>query len=60
LGTPIVDLFDIDSYFHAGFKGKVLEIIVDGGWNLPPTLLVNEVTGRLPSIPRVPLPDTLV
>ena len=36
------------------------EIIVDGGWNLPPTLLVNEVTTRLPSIPRVPLPDTLV
>jgi hypothetical protein len=60
LGTPIVDLFGIDPYFHVGFNGKVLEIIIDGGWNLPPTLRVNEVTDRLPLIPCVPLPDTLV
>jgi len=60
LVIPIVDLFDIDPYFHAGFKGKLSEVIVDGGWNLPPTLLVNAVTSRLPTIPCVPLPDTLV
>ena len=38
------------------------EIIVDGGWNLPPTLLVNEVTDRLASIvlPGVHISDTLV
>jgi len=60
LGIPIVDLFDIDPYFHAGFKGRLSEVIVDGGWNLPSNLLVNEVTSRFPTIPRVPLPDTLV
>jgi len=62
LGKPLVDLFHIDLYFHVGFRGKVSKIIFDGVWNLPPTLLVNEVTDRLDTIvlPRVPLPDTLV
>jgi len=60
LGTPIVDLFHIDLYFHVEFKGKVSDIIVDGDWNLPPNLLVNEVIDRLPLIPRVPLLDNLV
>jgi len=55
-----VDLFHIDLYFHAGFNGKVSEIIVDGDWNLPLNFLVNEVIDRLPLIPHVPLPDTLV
>jgi hypothetical protein len=40
----------------------VSEIIFDGVWNHPPTLLVNEVTDGLDTIvlPRVPLPNTLV
>lgn len=62
LGVPLVDLFDVDPFFHAGFNGKVSDIILDGGWNLPPTLMVEDVTDRLASIdlPRVPLPNTFV
>jgi len=61
-GEPLVDFFNIDLFFHAGFLEKVSEIIVDGFWNLPPTLRVNEVTDRLASIvlPCVHLQDTLV
>jgi len=36
-------------YFHAGFTGKVSEIIVDGDWNLPPTHMIDVVTDRLAS-----------
>jgi hypothetical protein len=62
LGVSLVDLFNVDPYFHAGFTGKVSKIIVDGRWNLPPPLMVDDVTDRLASIvlPRVPLPNTFV
>jgi len=62
LGVPLVDLFNVDPFFHPGFTGKVSDIILDGGWNLPPTLMIDDVTDRLASIvlPRVPLPDTFV
>ena len=62
LGASLVDLFNVDPYFHVGFTEKVSKIIVDGDWNLPPTLMIDVVTDRLASIvlPRVPLPDTFV
>lgn len=31
LGVPLVDLFNIDPIFHAGFTSKVSEIIFEGG-----------------------------
>ncbi|XP_024630075.1 uncharacterized protein [Medicago truncatula] len=62
LGEPLVTLFNIDPFFHASFTGKVSEVIVNGNWDLPASLLVPEVTSRLASItlPRTELPDSLV
>jgi ribonuclease HI len=60
LGTSLVVLFNVDMFFHAGFTGKVSDIIVDGGWNLPPSLMTAVVTDKLPPLPCDPLPDTFV
>ena len=62
LGEPLVNLFNIDPFFHSSFSGKVSEVIDNGHWNLPPSLLVPEVTSGLASItlPREQLPDSFV
>jgi len=62
LGEPLVNLFNIDPFFHSSFSGKVSEVIDNGHWNLPPSLLVPEVTSGLASItlPQEQLPDSLV
>jgi len=50
LREPLVNLFNIDPFFHSSFSGKVSEVIDNGNWNLPSSLLVPEVTSRLASI----------
>jgi len=55
--------FHIDPPFHAAFTGKVSDVIVDGGWNLPTALeSIPKVTNRLELIvlSSTLLPDTLL
>ena len=62
LGETLVNLLDIDPFFHSSFSGKVSDVIDNGCWKLPSDLLVAAVTSRLDGItlPRVQLPDSLV
>jgi len=62
LGETLVNLLNIDPFFHSSFSGKVSDVIDNGCWKLPSDLLVAAVTSRLDGItlPRVQLPDSLV
>jgi len=62
LGETLVNLLNIDPFFHSSFSGKVSEVINNGSWNLLSALLVAAVTSNLDGITlsRVQLPDSLV